>query len=71
VLDAPWLARDTAAGSIGGLLGRAAGWRAGTDLAINLEGDIRSEPAAVDGGGEAPRRLRMAGGGPLLTDVAA
>src|SRR6185436_3569989 len=43
VLDAPWLARGTTAGSIGGLLRRAAGWRGRHyDLAINLEGDLRS-----------------------------
>jgi ADP-heptose:LPS heptosyltransferase len=70
VLDAPWLARDTAAGSIGGLLGRAAGWRGRHyDLAINLEGDMRSNLLPWTAGAKRRVGFGMAGGGPLLTDV--
>jgi lipopolysaccharide heptosyltransferase II len=70
VLDAPWLARDTTAGSIGGLLGQAAGWRGRHyDLAINLEGDIRSNLLTWTAGAKRRVGFGMAGGGPLLTDV--
>ena len=70
VLDAPWLARGTTAGSIGGLLRRAAGWRGRRyDLAINLEGDIRSNLLPWAAGAKRRVGFGIAGGGPLLTDV--
>ncbi|HEX7085688.1 MAG TPA: glycosyltransferase family 9 protein [Vicinamibacterales bacterium] len=68
ILDAPWLARN-GRGSMRELVARASRWRArGYDLAINFEGDIRSNLLPWIAG--APRRVGFvhAGGGPLLTD---
>ena len=68
-LDAPWLARGVSSASPWSLLGAARGWhRRRFDLAINFEGDIRSNLLVWLSG--APRRVGfgMAGGGPLLTD---
>jgi lipopolysaccharide heptosyltransferase II len=68
-LDAPWLAREAKSHSVPHLLSRAWSWRARRyDLAINFEGDIRSN--VLIGLSGAMRRVGfdMAGGGALLTD---
>jgi lipopolysaccharide heptosyltransferase II len=68
-LDASWLARGASHAGAGKLVGAALGWRRRRfDLAINFEGDIRSNILMWVSG--APRRVGfgMAGGGPLLTD---
>jgi lipopolysaccharide heptosyltransferase II len=68
-LDAPWLARSASYNGVGALISAALGWRRRrVDLAINFEGDIRSNLLLWLSG--APRRVGfgMAGGGPLLTD---
>jgi lipopolysaccharide heptosyltransferase II len=70
VLDAPWLARGAARGTLGHMLGRAASWRGRRyDLAINLEGDIRSNLLPWTAGAKRRVGFGIAGGGPLLTDV--
>lgn len=69
-LDVPWMARERRGLSWPGLIRRARGWRARDyDLAINLEGDIRSNLLLALSG--APRRVGFdqAGGGPVLTDA--
>ena len=68
-LDLPWLARGAPHAGLGARIGAALGWRRRRfDLAINFEGDIRSNLLLWLSG--APRRVGfgMAGGGPLLTD---
>lgn len=68
VLDAEWLRRDGRGLGMAALLRRARAWRAlRYDLAINFEGDIRSNLLLALSG--APRRIGfdMAGGGPVLT----
>jgi lipopolysaccharide heptosyltransferase II len=70
VLDAEWLRRDGQGLGLAALLRRARAWRAlRYDLAINFEGDIRSNLLLALSG--TPRRIGfdMAGGGPLLTDA--
>ncbi|MBI3263002.1 MAG: glycosyltransferase family 9 protein, partial [Acidobacteria bacterium] len=70
VLDAGWLRRDGLGLGLTALLRKARAWRArGYDLAINFEGDIRSNLLLAVSG--APRRIGfdMAGGGSLLTNV--
>ncbi len=69
-LDAPWLAREGGAASAAALLRHAQRWRRERfELAMNLEGDIRSN--LLLGLSGAPLRVgfAMAGGGSLLTDV--
>lgn len=68
-LDASWLARGAPHASAGAMIGAALGWRRRRfDLAINFEGDIRSN--FLMWVSRATRRVGfgMAGGGPLLTD---
>jgi lipopolysaccharide heptosyltransferase II len=70
VLNAPWLARGDGGESMRALAARAWAWRPRRyDLAINFEGDIRSN--AMIGLSGAARRVGfgMAGGAPMLTDV--
>lgn len=68
-LDAPWLARS-GGGSMRELLARASHWRARAyDLAINFEGDIRSNLLPWIAGSARRVGFVHAGGGPLLTDV--
>src|SRR5262245_41267344 len=63
VLDAPWLARGSARGTLGDMLGRAGGWRGRRyDLAINLEGDIRSNLLPWTAGAKRRVGFGMAGG---------
>ena len=69
-LSAPWLARGTASEPGVTLAARAWGWRSRRyDLAINFEGDIRSN--LLIGLSGAARRVGypMAGGGPMLSDA--
>ena len=69
-LDAPWLARGSAAAGGGRLVSTAWSWRRrGYDLAINFEGDVRSHALIALGGARRRVGFAMAGGGPLLTDV--
>ncbi len=69
-LDAPWLARGSAAAGIGGLVATAWSWRRRDyDLAINFEGDVRSHALVALAGARRRVGFAMAGGGPLLTDV--
>ena len=68
-LDPPWMARESPGSRWPSMLRRARRWRARRyDLAINFEGDIRSN--LLLGLTGAPRRVgfEMAGGGALLTD---
>jgi lipopolysaccharide heptosyltransferase II len=68
-IDASWLARGASSDGAPRLLSRAWQWRSRRyDLAINLEGDIRSN--VLVGLSNAVRRVGfdMAGGGPMLTD---
>jgi lipopolysaccharide heptosyltransferase II len=68
-LDAAWLARGGASDGTARLLSRAWAWRSRRyDLALNLEGDVRSN--VLLGLSHAARRVGfdMAGGGPMLTD---
>ncbi|MGE5197988.1 MAG: glycosyltransferase family 9 protein, partial [Rhodospirillaceae bacterium] len=67
-MDAPWLARGGGA-AWPALLGQARAWRARRyDLAINLEGDIRSNILLSRAGARWHAGFGMAGGGPLLDD---
>ncbi len=69
-LDAPWLAREGEAAGVAELLRRTRRWRRERfELAMNLEGDIRSN--LLLGLSGAPMRVgfAMAGGGSVLTDV--
>lgn len=67
-LDVPWLARGQRGATTNELVGRALEWRRREyDLAINFEGDIRSN--MLLGLARVPVRagFAQAGGGPLLT----
>jgi lipopolysaccharide heptosyltransferase II len=67
-LDAPWLARDQAGVTYRALLERALAWKRGRyDLAINFEGDIRSNVLAALARIPVRAGFAIAGGGPLLT----
>jgi lipopolysaccharide heptosyltransferase II len=69
-VDAAWLARGGSAESSAALARRAMGWRRRRyDLAINLEGDIRSHGILALSGAARRVGFAHAGGGPLLTDV--
>ena len=69
-LDAPWLAREDAPATPAALLRRAQRWkRERFDLAMNLEGDIRSNILMALSGAPLRVGFAMAGGGSLLTDV--
>ena len=68
-LDLPWLARGAPHAGLGALVGAALGWRRRRfDLAINFEGDIRSNVLLWLSGALRRVGFGMAGGGPLLTD---
>jgi ADP-heptose:LPS heptosyltransferase len=68
-MDAPWLARHAGGAGWPALLRQAHGWRARRyDLAINLEGDIRSNLLMSRSGAAWCVGFGMAGGGPLLDD---
>jgi ADP-heptose:LPS heptosyltransferase len=68
-MDAPWLARDAGGAGWLELLGQARRWRARRyDLAVNLEGDIRSNFLMGQSGARWCAGFGMAGGGPLLDD---
>jgi heptosyltransferase I len=68
-MDAPWLARGAGGSGWPALLRQARGWRARRyDLAINLEGDIRSTVIMSRAGARWCAGFGMAGGGPLLDD---
>ena len=67
--DAPWLAGETSGLPSATLLRRALAWRARHyDLAINFEGDIRSNILMALSGARQRVGFAMAGGGALLTD---
>jgi lipopolysaccharide heptosyltransferase II len=69
VLDAPWLVREGGAHGMRTLVARAMSWRRRRyDLAINFEGDIRSNLLPWLAGARRRVGFAMAGGGPLLTD---
>jgi len=71
-LSAPWLARGAGSDSMRGLAARAWSWRARRyDLAINFEGDIRSNVLVGLSGAARRVGFPMAGGGPMLTDAVA
>jgi len=68
-MDAPWLARDAGGAGWPALLRQARGWHARQyDLAINLEGDVRSNILLSRAGARWCAGFGMAGGGPLLDD---
>ncbi len=68
-LNANWLAREAPAGSWRQLVSRAWSWRERHyDLAINFEGDIRSNVLIGLSGARRRVGFDMAGGGPMLTD---
>jgi lipopolysaccharide heptosyltransferase II len=70
VFDAPWLARGTTGARAGSLLDHARRWRREHyDLAINLEGDIRSNVLMALSGAPVRVGFAMAGGRAALTDV--
>lgn len=67
-LDAPWLARGSADASWWGMLGFARSLRSrGYDLAINFEGDIRSNAILATSGAPVRVGFPQAGGGAFLT----
>jgi ADP-heptose:LPS heptosyltransferase len=69
-LDAPWLARGAAGASLVSLVAQARAWRHRRyDLAINFEGDIRSNLLLALSGAPVRIGFPMAGGGPVLTDA--
>lgn len=71
VLDVPWLSRGTAAAGLNDIRTRVTRWRAiGYDLAINLEGDIRSNVLLAVSGAAVRVGFAMAGGGSVLTHAA-
>ncbi len=71
-LSAGWLARGADGLSFPALARRAWGWRRrGYDLAINFEGDIRSNVLLGLSGARRRVGFGMAGGGPMLTDCVA
>ena len=68
-MDAPWLAREAGGSGWPALLRQARRWRTHQyDLAINLEGDIRSNFLLGQAGASWCAGFGMAGGGPLLDD---
>jgi lipopolysaccharide heptosyltransferase II len=68
-LDAPWLAREAGGESLAGMARRAWGWRRrGYELAINFEGDVRSNTLLGLSGAARRVGFDMAGGGPMLTE---
>jgi len=70
-LDAGWLSRGTGSLGLRAVLARARQWRKpGYDLAVNLEGDIRSNALLAASGAQWLAGFGMAGGGPLLDTVA-
>jgi lipopolysaccharide heptosyltransferase II len=70
VVNARWLARGDGGESMLALAARARAWRPRRyDLAINFEGDIRSNILAGLSGAVRRVGFGMAGGGPMLTDV--
>jgi lipopolysaccharide heptosyltransferase II len=67
-LDAGWLAREARGLAPAAMVRRAVAWRREHyDLAINLEGDIRSNALLALSGAPVRVGFDMAGGGPLLT----
>ncbi|MBE3071848.1 MAG: glycosyltransferase family 9 protein [Acidobacteria bacterium] len=69
VLDARWLARDREGDGMSALMRRAWAWRGRRyDLAINFEGDVRSNILLWLSGASRRAGFDMAGGGPLLTE---
>ncbi len=71
-LSAPWLSRGTARESPAELVSRAWSWRSRRyDVAINFEGDIRSNVLLGLSGAARRVGFPMAGGGPMLTDAVA
>ena len=68
-LDMPWLARGARPAGIAHLLRAGRRWRRRRfDLAINFEGDIRTNALMWLSGARRRVGFGMAGGGPLLTD---
>ncbi|MBI2834828.1 MAG: lipopolysaccharide heptosyltransferase II [Acidobacteria bacterium] len=68
-LDLPWLSRPAGSASALTLARRALSWRKRHyDLAINLEGDLRSHLLMWLSGARRRVSFDMAGGAPLLTD---
>jgi lipopolysaccharide heptosyltransferase II len=68
-LNAGWLARGADGLSLPAMARRACMWRRrGYDLAINFEGDIRSNVLLGLSGARRRVGFGMAGGGPMLTD---
>jgi lipopolysaccharide heptosyltransferase II len=68
-LDASWLARGASSGGEARMLATALGWRKRRfDVAINFEGDIRSNLLVWLSGATRRVGFGMAGGGPLLTE---
>ena len=71
-MDAPWLSRGRGRGTAFALARRAWLWRARRyDVAINFEGDIRSNMLLGLSGARWKAGFGMAGGGPLLDQVVA
>lgn len=69
MLDMPWLARGARPVGLAHLLGAGRRWRRRRfDLAVNFEGDIRSNVLVWFSGAARRVGFGMAGGGPLLTD---
>jgi lipopolysaccharide heptosyltransferase II len=69
-LSVPWLARGADSLSMGALAAQAWNWRSRRyDLAINFEGDIRSNVMLGLSGAARRVGFPMAGGGPMLTDA--
>jgi lipopolysaccharide heptosyltransferase II len=70
LLAAPWLARDAPGHRTTDLATRALSWRSRHyDLAINFEGDIRTNLLPWLAGASRRVGFAVGGGGPLLTDV--
>jgi ADP-heptose:LPS heptosyltransferase len=68
-LDAPWLAREDGGDRWSTLIARALAWRRRKyDLAVNFEGDVRSNLLMGVSGARRRVGFDMAGGGPMLTD---
>lgn len=68
-MDATWLARGAGGQGWASLARQARGWRSRRyDLAVNLEGDIRSNMLLGLAGAAWTAGFGMAGGGPLLDD---
>jgi lipopolysaccharide heptosyltransferase II len=68
-LSAPWLARGADCQSYAAMAGHAWAWRSRRyDLALNFEGDIRSNVLLGLSGASRRVGFEMAGGGPMLTD---